>query len=90
MKIHSIQFGFFLLYTPEIIPYAVLLSVCNSVGVCLWYMYSKVSRIDTAWCIFIFINRSATSDLAAEDITFLMILASTYIGPLKRLTFLLP
>ena len=35
-------------------------------------------------------NRPATSDLAVENIIFLIILGSTYIGLLKRLSSLLP
>ena len=67
---------------------AVLLSVHNGVGGCLWPMSSKVSRIGVACCEFT--NSPATLASVVDAITFLMIFERTYIGPLKRLSFLLP
>ena len=71
----SIYVDRFRLYTPDNILCAVRLSVRSCVGGCGCPMSSRVRQIVMAcWA---FINRPATSDYVADDITCLMIFAST-------------
>ena len=71
----SLHFDCFCFYTPDSIPYAVKLLARIGVDGCGCPMSSKVRQIGTACRAFI--RRPSTSDSVANDITFLMIFAST-------------
>ena len=63
------------------IPSTVLLSVLNGVASCRWSSSSNVVLIGDSSNAFMY--SPPTSASAADSITTLIILASTYIGPLN-------